>query len=439
MGLLQRFTEGTETRLRARDVSEAPRRELGRDAQRGRPDVSLEPWATARGLSYRGSAPQGGYLSVTLPWADELLFNVVRGRWPGGTEGVLCHESRPLEEEETGYFHGSRGIGHGSFKDLINPLGGAENYFKVPYTVAGVRLPHLATLSGLRIARRAERHGEGSSLSDLWHRRDLDDLQLNDPWVAIIRKNSDPDVVERVLQGPVRQLLSVQQGLGFEVAVEYGQVILARQDYLKTDAELDAFVRATEAFAGAVREICVPRVATAPLPGPLAEPAWLAGVRSKPKEAATMWPIGARLDTVAAIAAERGLAVEDARAFLTACPGVNISGQPFAVLYGRLPGTDLVGRILCCAERPMLLPDVLRRVLKDPGGPVGADVVVLDVDPRVPETRPAGEIDGNVRFAVAGGVLTAWRVRPRWQADGAVLDQLCADVAALMRRRGIIG
>lgn len=138
---------------------------------------------------------------MTLPWSEELLFNVVRGRWPGGTEGVMCHESRPLEEEEeTGSFHSSKGIGHGSLKDFVNPLGGPEQYMKVPYTVAGARVPHLATLSGLRIARRAERHGEASSFSDLWRRRDLDDLGLQDRWVAIVRKNSDEETVERLLR-----------------------------------------------------------------------------------------------------------------------------------------------------------------------------------------------------------------------------------------------
>lgn len=53
MGLLQRFTEGTDARARARDVSLVPRRELAKDALRGRPDVTLERWAKSRGLSFR--------------------------------------------------------------------------------------------------------------------------------------------------------------------------------------------------------------------------------------------------------------------------------------------------------------------------------------------------------------------------------------------------
>jgi hypothetical protein len=83
----------------------------------------------------------------------------------------------------------------------------------------------------------------------------------------------------------------------------------------------------------------------------------------------------------------------------------------------------------------MVLPDEYRKFLTDPGGAVGCDVAVVAVDPTASSTPPEGEVEDGLRFAVAEGVLTAWRTRPRWQADGGALDQLSADVAALVDRR----
>jgi hypothetical protein len=129
------------------------------------------------------------------------------------------------------------------------------------------------------------------------------------------------------------------------------------------------------------------------------------------------------------------MAVEDPRAFHTAFPGLNVPGEAFGVLHGRLPGTTLTGRLLCCAERPMALPDDFRELLTDPGGPAGSDVAVVEVRTNGPATAPEGEVEADLRVAVAGGVLTAWRLRPTWQADGPALDRLATDVAAVLRRR----
>jgi len=74
------------------------------------------------------------------------------------------------------------------------------------------------------------------------------------------------------------------------------------------------------------------------------------------------------------------MAVEDPRTFHAALPELNIPGEAFGVLHGRLPGTELTGRLLCCAERPMSLPDEVRELVHDRGGPVGCDVAVVAVD-----------------------------------------------------------
>ena len=158
----QRYQQDQHDLRRASDVRAGDAQQLAaEDARRGRPDVDLGRWAQERGLSFQGPAlPQGGHLSVTCPWSEDLLFNVVRGRWPGGTDGVLCHEVRLFDIDTAGFFHGGEVIGPresvaGFLAEAIVPLplGGERSFFKVPYTCAGARVPHLATLTGLHVAR----------------------------------------------------------------------------------------------------------------------------------------------------------------------------------------------------------------------------------------------------------------------------------------------
>ena len=265
----QRYAENQEELRHASAVRPGDYRELAADAARGRPDTDLAVWAERRGLSFRGCTSQGGHLSVTCPWSEDLLFNVVRGHWPGRTFGVLCHEARIYDEDASGFFHGGEGLtgGNGArwagaVVEEISPVpllfgGAGQCYFKVPYTSAGARVPHVAAVKGLHVGRRAERYTDSDTLFGTWEARPLDDLGLRDHWVAAIRRNSDERTVDALLRGPIRQLLSVQQGLGFEIRIEYGQVIVSRQDFLKRDEDLDALVAATEALAHAVHQICV--------------------------------------------------------------------------------------------------------------------------------------------------------------------------------------
>jgi len=440
----RRYQEDQHDLRRASDVRASDPRQLAADARRGRPDVDLTGWANRRGLSFRGCAPQGGHLSITCPWSEDVLFNVVRGRWPGGTYGVLCHEVRLFDIDSAGFFHGGEVIGPresvaGFLLEAMVPLpvGGGRSFFKVPYTCAGARVPHLATLTGLHVARVAERRIGADPLLGYWKERPLEDLGREGQWVARIRKHSDELTVDALLDGPIRDLLSSQQGLGLEIRIEYGQVVVSRQDFLKHDEDLDELVATAEALAGAVREICVPVAGSRPLGTRIQPPEWLDSVRSRPRKKHTLWPPGARLDRVVEIADERGMAVEDPRSFHVAFPELNIPGEAFGVLHGRLPGTELTGRLLCCAERPMVIPEDLRKLLADPGGSVGCDVAVVPVDTGAVPTPPEGESDGALRVAVADGVLTAWRARRSWQADGDALDRLAANVAAVVGRRGL--
>jgi hypothetical protein len=440
----QRRLENQAELRQAADLRADDYRELAESAKRGRPDFDLTGWAARRGLDFRGGAPQGGHLSITCPWSEDLLFNVVRGRWPGGDHGVLCHEARVVNVYTSGTFHGGETTAPDDDWNVgrmilwgLNPFsfgGDGEQWFKVPYTVAGTRVPHLGTITGLHVARRAERHEDDNVT---WTTRPLDDLGLSGHWVASIRRNSDEATAERLLRGPIRDILRERQGLGFELRVEYGQVIVSRQDFVRRDEDLDALVASAERLAAGVREICAPAFGSRSLDSEIEPPAWLETVRRKPRKKMTSWPIGALVDRVVAIADERGMAVEDPLGFHRAFPDLNVPGQAFAVMRGQLPGTALRGRLLCCAERRMWLPEEMHKVLTNPGGQVGADVAVISVSPDAPATVPEGELDGDVRVAIADGVLTAWRARRSWQADGEALDTLAAQLPSILERRGI--
>jgi hypothetical protein len=106
-------------------------------------------------------------------------------------------------------------------------------------------------------------------------------------------------------------------------------------------------------------------------------------------------------------------------------------------MRGRLPGTAVSGRLLCCAERVMDIPDDIRKLLKDPGGRVGCDVAVIQLRSDAAPTPPEGVLEDDLRVAVTDGVLTAWRQRQSWQADGAALDRLAVDAAAAAERRDL--
>jgi len=441
----QRRLENQEELQEAAELRAGDYRELANSARRGRPDFDLTGWAEQRGLEFRAGAPQGGHLSVTCPWSRDLLFNVVRGRAPGGDHVVLCHEARVVNVYTSGSFHGGETTAPGDDWNVarmvlwgLNPLAGlgkaGEEWFKVPYTVAGTRVPHLGTITGLHVARRAERHEEDSVT---WTTRPLDDLGVSGHWVAAIRRNSDHAVAERLLAGPIRKILRERQGLGFELRVEYGQAIVARQDFVGRDEDLDALVASVERLAAGVREICVPGFGSRSLSSEIEPPSWLESVRRQPRKKVTTWPIGALADRVVAIADERGMELEDPLAFHRAFPDLNVPGQAFGVMRGRLPGTALHGRLLCCAERRMWLPEEMREHLTDPGGQVGADVAVIAVDPDTPATPREGELDGDVRVAIADGVLSAWRARRSWQADGESLDELAGRLPGILERRGI--
>ena len=132
------------------------------DGFRGRPDVDLAPYATARGLEHHGSDTQVDYIPA-LPLTSELQFNVMRGPLPGGERGVLYHEVDLLDEETAaGTFYGKKvSLSQARPQDLIALTGVTAEpvrYFKVPQTTVGIRIPTAqGPLVGFDVGRSGER------------------------------------------------------------------------------------------------------------------------------------------------------------------------------------------------------------------------------------------------------------------------------------------
>src|SRR5918999_488586 len=112
-------------------------RELIADGFRGRPDVELTPYASARGLEHHGNATQHGYIPA-FPLTSELQFNVMRGELPGGEQGVLYHEVKLLDEETaSGTFYGQHvSLKQARASDLVavtGLTGEPQRLFKCPH------------------------------------------------------------------------------------------------------------------------------------------------------------------------------------------------------------------------------------------------------------------------------------------------------------------
>ena len=452
MGLLRRFKEDDEDLHRAKSMP-SKQRELDLDALRGRPTSTSPRGRAPRPELPRRRAP-GGLSQRHVPVergppvqrrARPLAGRDRRRRLPRGA-GSSSPRSAGLVLRPGGEA-AARAVGPTDVavararpgRDPATASADARNWFKVPV--------HVSRTPGSRTFRRSpactwrgsvERYterGDGSSGSGA--RAPLDDLELSEHWIVAVRKHSD-DAVGRAAHrrsGPRDPLHRAGCRLRAARRVGSGRRLTAGLPRARRRARCDSCadgraVRPRRRARSASPETAPER----PLDEKLLSPEWLQFVADRLDEAHTLWPVGARLERVVQIAVDRGLAVEDPRAFHQLVPArCNVPGEAFGVLRGAAAGHR--------ADRPPLVlrraaDGPPRRVPEDssriPGGSVGCDVAVVAVDPTAPSTLPEGAVEDDLRFAVDDGVLTAWRTRPRWQADGEALDRLSADVAAVV-------
>jgi hypothetical protein len=443
-------------------------KELIADGFRGEPDVDLSDYAAARGLEHRGNTTQLGMLGA-MPLSEELQFNVLRGTLAGGEEGILFHEVKMYEEGTNGTFFGQRigkKIKAGDLvpkpKDLLPALpvvgwfaGGKLHYFKCPATTAAIRLPEAqGPLVGLQVGRRKERVIQGDPTAAVvisfreeetwdsgpghWGSDKLDDVGLPG-WQAAVRMRGRPEVQQAVLAGPVRELLSAEQPLGFQITYWFGCLIVLQQHFLKQAPQLDALSEKCSWLAKEIRRICTAMGEPLPFATALDPPGWYAGWLKLPNDK-FFGGNGEVLHSVAEVAQAFGMTVEDQWAFTRGFCDVGIPGEPFGVMRGVLPGTSVEGRIVGAMGRVTGLPMDLDKALeKEIGGPYGSDVVMFGVDPAIPDRPVQGEVwGGNIRWTVRRGILAAWRARPGNFMTTHEVQSLVADVTGHARSVGFL-
>jgi hypothetical protein len=416
-------------------------RELMADGFRGRPDVELREYAHSRGLDFRENRGQLGYAGA-FALSEELQFNVMRGVLPGGEPGVLMHQVRLYEEGMGGTYYGVKATpGRGAFKPkniLKGMVQGSESYFRVPFTVAGVRVPEsVGGLWGLHVSRRRERGPAGS----IWQEATrLRELGLDD-WEGYPRRDADGPLVSQVVKGPIRNALAGDPPLGLAITIRSGLVTVAQQHFLKTDAELDGFATAVSDLARVVRECCrAAAPAAQPFSTQLPAPYWLEEIRAKPQDTYVGLD-GQDLGAVVAYGDERGLAIEDGRELHRAFPALPTPGEAFAVFRGTLPGTDVEGRLVSCLQRPMRYPEHLEPFVSEGAlrFDVGGDAVLLAARPGTPDSGGVdGELVEGLRVSVVDGVVVLSGLRRQWQLYPASLDQIGPPAVAAARSRGLI-
>ena len=129
------------------------------DGFRGRPDVDLAPYASARGLEHCGT--RRSPTIPAFPLTSELQFNEMRTL--PRRAGLLYHEVDLLDEETAaGTFYGQKvSLSQARPEDLISLTGLTGEpirYFKVPHTTAAIRIPQAqGPLVGFDVGRSGER------------------------------------------------------------------------------------------------------------------------------------------------------------------------------------------------------------------------------------------------------------------------------------------
>ena len=124
---------------------------------------------------------------------------------------------------------------------------------------------------------------------------------------------------------------------------------------------------------------------------------------------------------------EAELAPEDTLSFYRAFPRFPVPGQAVVVAVGRLPGTEIQGRLVLLADN---YPDSFN---------YGFDAFMVDGgDAR--DTDGAYEESGGLRYAVRDGWACVWRsreetLRPE-QIDASTYGELAAQAATLIEQKG---
>lgn len=385
-------------------------REDVEDAKAGRPAVSLEGWAAARGLAYRDSALLGAFTTVVPPW-QEHVFNVCRGQFAPGRFGYAAHELAEVALDDSGSmrepggYHSVHvlpraGDGGRFLRGLLRPSildafvgekprteAFAADAVWLPITTAAVRVPEAALLPTIRI-RSADRYPPAGNPK-------LDDAGL--PGFRMAGSQWVDEQLRVAVARAARPLLSLG-GAYARMRLDRGVVAISRNGFVAPE-HMDTVVAAAAAIADGLSEVAAPLLAAQPFEVPLPAPdpsTWPPG-HDKPERH--------ELDVLARVAAELGMVQEDPAAFHRACPRCPVPGRALGLVRGRLPGTDSEGRIGFFVQG---------------GQTAGSYRSAVMVPARPGATSPlGGAIDSpsDLYLEVADGVAHAW---PRARSAGAL-------------------
>jgi len=414
------------------------------DAHRRHPVTELGEYAAARGLEVLGSNSAAGYFAA-MPGQDDVQFNVLRGTLPGGEHGIVFHEllawgvigDRPegggtfwgvtyqrgkiLRKPDRYTFLQSIPILGDLFFDRPPDPGDPENAFGIPVTSAATLVPE-ATAAG------------DWSIDNLPKplvapgRRKLEEDGLRG-WDLMTSDELPAGFLERLLAGPaLRSVLERERERPFfQVQMRLGTLVVRSNGWLRDAQRLDGLANEISAVAGEVRaaglEVADPR--------PFADPLPAADWPPEGVSASGRFPPDPWLAPLHAFAREHRLVIEDRNYYHAAFPTLPVPGRVIAVMRGRLPGTELVGRLAWHAERSEATDNV------------GRNAVLLPAAAQAEETPPDGVRTGELRLCARDGVFAAWGRRdfpgtgsPRGELGPMVA--LVADGVAAGRDRGMI-
>ena len=385
------------------------------DAHRGRPDVSLEGFAAATGLAFKGTEQAGAFVSTLPTWPD-YIFNVCRGTLPAGRYGLVDHELYEVRA------HNGSVAAAGQFHDLYVPprvatmeVGGIEQGSKnepfwgnaawLPSTSVHVRAPETNRLPVLRFVRSSSHglHGDNG----------LDGYGA--PGYRTLGPDLSPDVLAP-LAGACASWLAGRVDAHTELRVRFGVVAVTVNGYRAEEADLRHLVLTGESIADALAALTPPAAPVSfDAPGPPAGGSWAGPGFPEPFEAF--------LPQYADLASRWGMHQEDPAHLLALLPRCPIPGRPSGVLVGVPPGGAAPARVVWFEQGG-------RTVSSARGG-----VVV----PAVPgATTPLGGVlhaDTGIYTEVVDGVAFAWRKNRSFGELEA--DALLQSAVATLRSAGL--
>lgn len=306
------------------------------DARRGRPAVSLQAFATANGLDYRNAEIYNGFLS-TLPLWPDYTFNVCRGVFPGGRLGQVGHELLEMAASEGsiragGTFYDVRVTTRRSMREMLNLGSGdpdnapfAGNAVWIPTTTVHVRTPELNQLPVFTIR-------ETGPMS----RSRLDGHGL--PGFRLDRGPNGADALLAAVATACRPGLTTRSDAYIRLRLGYGIVSLTVNGYRTDERDLRHLVDVASHIAHSMVALTRPAAGAFAAAGP----PW-GGVTAP---AGVPLPHPSYIPAYAQVAGELALVHEDPWSLAHLLPRCPIPGTASGVLFGTLPDSTTVGRMV---------------------------------------------------------------------------------------------